>query len=171
MRWSRRTPAWIRACLAPLLLGGCVAQPWGDGTSGGALASARLPWPAGDPITFASEVQPVLARRCANPSCHGSGRTFEVFALGLHRMPPRLAFSTEPMDAAELRHNQRQVEARIVTDAVNAAPLLGMTLGGSGGHRFGAVFADRYEPDYLALRAWIAATLATTTADASSEAP
>ncbi len=124
-------------------------------------------WIAGDPQVFAADVQPLLGSRCANPSCHGKPGAFELFALGLHRAAGRSAYDPAPLQAAELLHNRRELEARLVAGDVDASLLLGMTLGpnvaGIGqsgdGHRFGPIFNGPDDPDYVTLRAWIAAAL------------
>lgn len=75
--------------------GGCI-----DGT-GGTDAMPRASF-----TDYVEHVQPVLARSCANPSCHGSPRRpLEIYAPQQHRSDPARLFLDEPLTTDELEHN------------------------------------------------------------------
>jgi hypothetical protein len=122
------------------------------------------PWPAlGGVEPFAELAQPVLAERCANPSCHGNpDRPLAVFAVHRYRLDPDATFLDAPLTAEELERNFVRAAAFLLeVDAAEDSALLAKALAreaGGSGHDHGAVFTDRAEHDYVQLLDW--ATLA-----------
>ena len=128
------------ACLAGLL--GCVGN-------------APVEAPALDHAMFATRVQPLLAARCASPTCHGSDRRrLRVYAPGFFRSDPRRVHRDEPITADELAANERSAaafaldapsaaESLLVAKPLNAVPHLG-----------GQVFSAA-DDEYASLIAWI----------------
>lgn len=131
-----------------VLLGACVA---GAGTE---------PWPAaGSVAVFAEEAQPVLAARCANPSCHGTAaRPLSLYAVHRHRLDEDDDFLDAPLSDEELAHNLRQVSRFLVgVDEAARSLLLTKPLSGHAGVE---VFHDARDHDYRRLHAWIESVLA-----------
>lgn len=151
----RRTLAGPMALLALAVAwsaSGCLAHE----ADGAVIADADL-------ATFGRDVQPILGRHCANPSCHGRPGALELYAERLHRRDPALVWQVVPLQTAELLHNLRECGARVrVGAAVDDSPLLRSLLRpqgdawADGGHSFGAIFASSDDPDYGALRSWVA---------------
>ncbi len=136
---------WLFAALS---LAGCLDT--------GAMVSV----PAAEYDAFVSEVQPVLAERCANPSCHGlSGRPLEVFAIHLHRLDPADVHRDLPLTDADLRANYHRASAFFLDgDRAEESPLLLKPLATDAGgseHSGGAQFVDVAEAEYRALLGWI----------------
>lgn len=106
---------------------------------------------------FAARAQPVLAARCATPSCHGrADRPLALYAPGFHRRDPRDLHRELPLDEDELRLNLMRVMA-FVTPQVDRCELLTKPLADAAGgiaHAGGTQFADTSDWDYRALRAW-----------------
>ncbi len=119
---------------------------------------------AGGLDAFLELAQPVLAARCANPSCHGNAdRPLAVYAVHRHRMDPRDVYVDTPLSDEELRHNFVQASVFLlgVRDA-SQCPLLTRPLAveaGGSGHASVAIFAGTADYDYQRLHAWIEATL------------
>lgn len=129
---------------ALLALAGCAPAPGYE-----SLPPADFP-------RFVATVQPVLAARCANPTCHGrADRPLEVFAPQLHRLDERRLFLDEPLTAEETRRNFDRARA-FAADGL----LLSKPLAGGAGHAGGAQFADEEEPEWQALRDWVDAEAA-----------
>lgn len=143
---------------APLLLS--LLACW---SASGCLADEHQAWvplPAADLQTFAAEVQPILAARCANPSCHGmAGRPLEVFAPQRHRADPADLHRDLPLTEAELAANFFRASAFLLDGRGPAdCPLLTKPLAESAGgvaHVGGAQFYDTDEVEYARLLAWI----------------
>lgn len=130
-----------------LLLTGCIEDP------------GERALPAGDPIAFEVDVQPVLAASCANPACHGAvERPLQTYAVRLHRLDPADLYLDAPLTSEELRRNQRSAEAMLSGFAAAAdSPLLTKPLApeqGGSTHTGGVQFHDPTEPGYRALTAW-----------------
>lgn len=135
--------------LAFLLLSGCVGSedveplPLGGGLEG-----------------FATRAQPVLAARCANPSCHGSAeRPLSLFATHRYRRSAERVYMDEPLTEEELRHNFLQAAA-FSLDCAEASQCLLLTKplavdAGGSGHANIEVFLDTSDYDYQRLRSWI----------------
>lgn len=133
-------------------------------TAGCLDTDAMVTVPTADYDAFVSEVQPVLAERCGNPSCHGlSGRPLEVFAVHLHRLDPANVHRDLPLAPAELRANYLRASAFFLDgDRPEESPLLLKPLGQDAGgseHSGGTQFADIAEADYRALLSWISEAL------------
>ena len=114
--------------------------------------------PAGDPVAFRAEVQPILAG-CANPSCHGDpDRPLEVYAAFSHRLDPSMLFLDEPITDEELDLNRLRFCALLTghPDAEDSAALTKPLDPASGGseHVGGVVFGDTDEPEYVTLLRW-----------------
>lgn len=140
---------------ALLLLGACVVDG-GEAT----------PLPLDDLDRFEAEVQPVFARTCSNPSCHGqAGRPLSLYAPQRWREDPERLFLDEPLSEAELRHNLACAGTFVVevADALDCALLTKPLDPEAGGetHGGGTQFADTEEPDFQALLAWVEDVLAT----------
>ena len=110
---------------------------------------------------FVSEVQPILASRCANPSCHGRlDRPLAVYAIGMWRADPAQLFENTPLTADELRANYTRACSFIVAGAAPADCLLVRKPlapdAGGATHLGGVVFTDTAEADYRGLLDWIA---------------
>lgn len=120
-----------------------------------------------DEATFRCRVEPVLARRCAFPACHGDpARPFRVYA------PNRLRFGL-PADALGTPLAPEEHEANLRAALGIASPTAGYDepllvvkplserLGGAyhgGAEQFDGsdVFEAADDPDLATLRAWIA---------------
>lgn len=123
------------------------------------------PMPPASYSQFVTEVQPVLADRCAAPSCHGdASRPLEVFAPRRHRLDPAATFLALPLTDDELWHNYLGACAFLV-DVIDPAgcELLTKALSPSFGgaeHEGGVIFADPSDRGYDALRRWVVGALA-----------
>ncbi len=135
--------------------------------AGAAIAGCGAPDPGSSPVplldqaVFGAEVQPVLAERCANPTCHGRPeRPLSIYAPRRWRADPRRVHLDEPLTADELRHNYvascaLAAEAERPEDAL----LVRKPLGAEGGlyHGGGPVFDGVADDGYRVVLAWIAA--------------
>ena len=100
---------------------------------------------------FATRVQPILAERCANPSCHGRpDRPLSLYAPLRHREDPNRVFLDEPLTDAELRHNW-------AASCAQGEALAQKPFGEPGGsyHGGGVVFDGPTDEGYRTLRAWL----------------
>ena len=117
------------------------------------------PLPA-DSAMFYERVEPVLALRCANPSCHGSAeRPLQVYAVHRHRADPAHIWLDAPLTAAEHAANFDRARAWRTPDP-DASLLVRKPLDpevGGASHAGGVQFADREEPDWRALYDWVEA--------------
>ena len=119
------------------------------------------PLASGDLAVFASESQPVLDRRCADPSCHArDDRPFAIYSPGRRRADPSRLFMQEPLTADELAANARVFAAfapgePTVDDCLILRKPLAIAAGGAG-HLGGELFAGRDDADYQGLRAFLA---------------
>lgn len=112
--------------------------------------------PSADYDAFVTNVQPVLADRCGQRSCHGTiDRPLWVYAPGGLRMDTNAG----PLHPAELESNYWSARSFLVdVDDPDASLLLSKPLDVSQGgveHANGPVFADRREHGYVALRQWL----------------
>ncbi len=145
MRWA--------AALAVAVVGCTV-----DGNPPNAPALANV-----DFNDFACKVQPIVARRCAMPACHGRPEhAFRVYAPARLRLAPvATAIDRDaPLTLAEAQANFASAQGMTFGAATpDDVPLLHKTLApslGGGEHKGGVIFRDPNDPDYLALRAWVA---------------
>lgn len=144
-----RRPTVLVALLgvASALLAACLSEP------------ASEPVPEGDLESFAATVQPVLAARCAEPTCHGrDDRPLAVYATRRFRADPERVFLEEPIDAAELEANARNVAAFMIGNRADDCLVLRKPLAASEGgarHVGGEIFTTRDDREYRALRAWL----------------
>lgn len=138
----RRAPS-AAALLAALLCSTCVGAPREELPSTGAMSA------------FVEQAQPVLAERCANPSCHGNGaRPLSIFAPRRHRAAPADIYLDKPLTEDELEHNYYQA-AVFVADAPAPEESLLLVKPRSSDHGDGLVFLDPVEYDLRRLRAWV----------------
>ncbi len=109
--------------------------------------------------SFEDQVQPVLAARCANPSCHGDAeRPLELYALHFHRMDSAMLHRDTPLDHDELRANALRVLGVGVGLEPARSPALRKPLAVEAGgqeHVGGALFGDTGAVDYRSLRSWL----------------
>lgn len=138
----------IRAIAAAALLAAC-SVPVEDATA--------VRWL--DVDAFEADVQPILAARCGNPSCHGRpDRPFAVYSALQWRADPARTHLPEPLTGDELAHNYTAAcvfvsEAEHPDDAL----LLRKPLADAAGtyHGGGAVFDGTADDDYRTVRAWV----------------
>lgn len=108
---------------------------------------------------FETDVQPRLVERCAAGSCHGRAeRPLALYAPGALRKDPARVFLDEPLDADEIDENALRVAAFAAGSAAEDSVLLCKPLAQRAGgcaHEGGAVFADKRDPDYRSLLAWL----------------
>lgn len=142
--FSATSSTWL---LATWLLASCVSEP------------APESLPEGDLTQFAASVQPVLAARCADPTCHGrDDRPLAVYATRRFRMEPERVFLEEPIDADEIAANARSVASFMIGSRADDCPVLRKPLAESEGgahHLGGEIFTTRDDREYRALRAWL----------------
>lgn len=122
--------------------------------------SGALPVRFGDRATFDADVQPVLAARCANPTCHGRPeRALSLFAPHRYRADPARTYIDEPLTEAELAHNHLSASALATEqERPEDSLLVRKPRAEDAGtyHGGGRVFVDDTERDYRTLVAWIA---------------
>lgn len=121
--------------------------------------------PEADYGVFVDRVQPVLAERCANPSCHGTvRRPLEVYAPSFHRADPEMVHSSDPLTDAELRANFDRSRAFILgaerpLDTLLLSKPLAIAAGGTG-HADVEVFETRDDTEYVRMLDWVEDALA-----------
>jgi len=108
---------------------------------------------------FVESVQPVLARACGNPSCHGRPeRALSIYSTERWRADRDRLFLVEPLTATELEHNYT-ASCVLVTEAGLPAEalLLRKPLGSRAGvyHGGGDVFDGVTDRDYRKLLQWV----------------
>jgi hypothetical protein len=117
-------------------------------------------WPRfGGLDAFVEQAQPVLAARCANPSCHGRPeRPLALFAVHRHRLDPADTFLDDPLTEEELRHNFNQTTAFLLDVSEPDESLL--LVKPRSEHAGVVVFGDAADYDHVRLREWIELALA-----------
>lgn len=130
-----------------------------------ALLACVAPEPPNVPIRwlddqrFVAEIQPILADRCANPTCHGRPeRPLSLYAPGQFRADPARTHSGEPLTAEELEHNYTLAcifssEAAWPEDSALVRKPLGEHAGVH--HGGGAVFEGTGDRHYRIVLGWI----------------
>ena len=120
------------------------------------LSPAALTSPALDHGEFVRFVEPVLERRCGNPTCHGEARRpLRIFAPERFRADPTRLHEPGPLTDDELRANERAAatfaaeimraeDSLLLTKALARVPHLG-----------DRVFADESDGGYQALLSWL----------------
>lgn len=142
---SGRARAVTAVSLAALLGVRCVGAPREELPGGGSVEA------------FTEQAQPVLAERCANPSCHGNvSRPLSLYAPRRHRVDPGDVYLDAPLTAEELEHDFRQASV-FVAEAPSADESLLLVKPRSAEHGDGLVFLDPVEYDLRRLRAWVRA--------------
>ncbi len=111
-----------------------------------------------DQDAFVATIQPILAQRCANPSCHGRPeRPLAIYAPMRFRRDPSRTHLDEPLTAREVEHNfwasvVLSTEAERPEDALFIAkPLAKIRY-----HGGGAIFDSDDDLNYRHMLAWIA---------------
>ncbi len=111
-----------------------------------------------DRDVFAASVQPILAERCANPSCHGRpDRPMSLYSPLRWRMDPDRTFLAEPLSAAELDHNFTMASVFAIGVDPEHTLILEKPLAEAVGmyHGGGAVFEGTLDRGYRTIRAWL----------------
>ncbi len=120
--------------------------------------------PGFDYERFVTEIQPILASSCANPSCHGSAtHTLEAYAVYSHRLDPKDLYLDTPLTEEELRSNCLSAVGFLVDveDPDDSALLRKPLTVAAGGaeHGGGAQFAALEDWQYVRMLAWISDAL------------
>lgn len=122
-----------------------------------------------DPHAFRCEVEPVLAARCSQPTCHGSGRRpFRVFAVNRLRLNPVRAQTgyvlNQPMTAEEHQANYEMTMGFVDAGDHEQSLLLMKPLDSDAGGYYHQgktlygnqdVFTTEDDPGYRAIEAWL----------------
>lgn len=125
--------------------------------AGGCASEVTEALPLGTWDLFVSQAEPVLAERCANPSCHGNdARPLSLFATHRHRLAPEERFLDTPLSEEELTRNYWRAAAFVVglTDPGECQLLTRP----STEHAGVRVFADESDYDYERLSEWVEAS-------------
>lgn len=157
----RRRGPWS-LCAALALLGGC------------AVDNPPQPWAPLQRAAFDCAVQPILARECSMPACHGdSARRFQVLAPGRMRLAAELtaALAQQPKEEREAGHHPPLTQAELAFNFAQArsmviagqpsqdCALLNRPLAVSAGGMYhvegGDVFSSALDLDYVTLQVWI----------------
>ena len=124
---------------------------------GDTMAPAPLPTP--DLAAFTADVQPILERRCGNPTCHGDeGRPLALYAPRANRANPADVFRDPPLTDAELRANFDRVLGFCAPSGSGTIALLAKPLAESVSgvwHAGGDIFATSEDREYQALEVWL----------------
>jgi hypothetical protein len=108
-----------------------------------------------DEAAFAAEVEPVLERLCANPSCHGRPeRPLSVYAPRRFRADPARLFLDEPLTSDEIFANYRSASGFAQGIAAPDDSLLLRKPLGRAYHAAGTVLFDT-DPEARAIRDWL----------------
>jgi hypothetical protein len=108
-----------------------------------------------DEALFAADVEPVLERHCANPSCHGRDeRPLRVYAPMRFRVDRDRLFLDEPLSDDEVRANYESAAGFVATGGDPERSLLLRKPLGKAWHAPGAVFFEE-DPPARAIRDWL----------------
>lgn len=111
-----------------------------------------------DHAAFAAEVQPILAARCGNPSCHGRmDRPLSLFSPGQYRQDPSRTHLDEPLTDDELEANYVTACVFAHADDPTSSPLIMEPLDSYAGvdHGGGVIFEGPHDREYRVLLRWI----------------
>ncbi len=139
----------LRHLLLAVLIAGCIDDL--------ELQTVML---TADAERFAAEVQPILAQRCANPSCHGSAdRPLELFAVHQHRLDPTDVYRDDPLTEQELSANFTRscgfmIDLDRAMDCLLVRKPLARGAGGMG-HAGGVQYSGLDEPELQVVIHWI----------------
>lgn len=118
-----------------------------------------------DETVFACSVEPILARQCSYNACHGQANSpLRVYTPGKLRAatPANINDASAVLTQAEHDGNFQSASG-FAFDTVNVddnfllRKPLPATFGGFE-HTGGAIFTDPNDPQYVAIRAWLAGT-------------
>lgn len=142
--------------------------------AGCAVENEPRTWAKVDRQAFECAVQPIFARECSMPACHGNPlRRLKVLSPGRMRLPAELskalaaqsqedreAGNHPALTAVELDFNFVQARSMIAPDQPIAdCPLLNRPLAVAAGGMYhvegGDIFTNTVDADYLTLQAWI----------------
>ena len=143
---------------APLALVVAIASPlWSAGCTNQSSETEDVRWL--DYGRFRTSVQPILAERCGNSSCHGRPeRPLSIYSPRRWRADASRTHLDEPLSDAELDQNYTVSCVFADTGATPAGSLLlEKALGATGGryHGGGVVFDGRTDRGYRAILSWI----------------
>lgn len=117
------------------------------------------PLEVGPLASYAAEVQPRVAERCASGGCHGRpDRRLSLFAPGQYRADASQLHLGGPLTANELGENARRLAAFAHgTDARGSELFCKPLAVGAGGcaHGGGDIFVDWTDPACLAIERWL----------------
>ena len=136
----------ILAVLMTMMLAGCSAPESGE------VAVALY-----DHEVFATTVQPIIADKCGNPSCHGRPeRAFSIFSERNWRLDYDELYLPVPLSEEELEHNLISTCLQIDEDGSSQSFLLLKPLGDAAGtyHGGGVIFSET-DRSYRAILSWI----------------
>ncbi len=112
--------------------------------------------PVLDSAVFATEVEPILEQRCANPTCHGNERRrLRVYAPGRFRRDAARLHLDEALDADELAANDASARAfaagivRAFDSLLISKPLEWVT------HLGGPVFVSAEDRECQSILRWL----------------
>lgn len=145
---------------ACVFLGACVCLS-------GCVVNGAGSYLDGDPVLFAAEVQPVIARECAFEGCHGrEGMPLTLYApnfLRLRDPEGDVDTSNAPLDELELSeteldHNRRAIAARVSATDPDGLGLIQRLLPPEEGgvpHAGVVVYSSREHLDIVALQRFL----------------
>jgi hypothetical protein len=132
----------------------------------GCIAGTEIePLPqAGDFEQFVDLAQPILAARCANPSCHSDpDRPLFLYATHRRRLDPADTYLDTPLSDDELTHNHLRASLFVEGLEDGSESLLlrkPLAVAEGGVHHAGiTVFLDASDYGYRTLHAWIETAL------------
>ena len=116
------------------------------------------PLPTPSRSDFAAEAGPILTERCSDYACHGNDvQPFALYAVSRRRLKPEDRFTSHPLSLDEVDANFHATLGFLNADRARDTTLIrkALGIGGTGGHRGGAVFEAPSDPRCRALMRWI----------------
>lgn len=139
-----------------------------------AIDNEPAPLPNLSRAAFACAIQPILARECSMPACHGNPkRRLQVLAAGRMRLAGEVAKARAmqtaadreagyypPLTELEISYNFAQARSMVVAGQPTAeCPLLNRPLAVASGGMYhvqgGDIFSSPADAGYLILQAWV----------------
>ena len=123
----------------------------------GCVHSGEEALPAPDFDAFSTQVQPILAARCGNPTCHGDpARPWMLYSPFQHRIDVTQVHLDTPLTAEELDRNYQRTLGFLSggSRALMLTKPLDIAAGGAG-HKGGPQFFERSEPEFQVLLRWV----------------